>query len=123
VPGGPGPAPQATAGAVPPRKQNKALLFIGIGCGLLLVLGIAFGIVAYFLLSKTPEVAGLAAGSGGGPECERVAACCRRVIERQGSEPSLLAHCDNFKQMPSAFCTKMQENYTKTAQASGITCD
>jgi hypothetical protein len=99
------------------------VLFIGIGCGLLLVLGIVFGIAAYFLLNKTPEVAALATGGSGGPECDRLATCCRRVIERQGSDPSLLAHCDNFKQMPVPFCTQMQQTYTKTAQAAGITCE
>jgi hypothetical protein len=110
------PNPAAAAAA---RPKSKLPLILGIGCGLLLLLGMAGGIAAYFLLAKAKD----SVTATGGPECEKLATCCKRIFQRGGSQPQQLAQCENFKQASALVCHQMVEQYNQTAQAVGITCE
>ncbi|MEZ4227595.1 MAG: hypothetical protein R3B89_00435 [Polyangiaceae bacterium] len=122
--GGPGPGGQ-------PPKSPKTGLFLALGCGTLLLVGVgAVGAGAMLwttsasdsgpvVVSPSPAVG--AASSNG--TCAKTAACCRKIVEASGADPATLKNCDNFKQLPDANCTAALEGYKRSAAVLKVTCE
>src|SRR5450432_4573984 len=84
-----------------PPKKSKALLWVGLGCGGLLLLGAAGSVASYFYMkSKVNDaetaIAGLAASAAAGNPvlgapgavatgtCAKAAACCKAIASKSG---------------------------------------
>jgi hypothetical protein len=144
-------APPAPA-APPPKKGTSPVLWIGLGCGVLLLFGGAGA--AWFLYSATRGItaalegagltdggisisvppAGAGGGAGtlvvpgpgdlatGGPVCDQAAKCCRSMVAKSGGNPAAETACDNLKTMPRIGCTQAFETYKRSAPLVGATC-
>jgi hypothetical protein len=129
-PGGPG---------VPPAKKSKALLWAGIGCGALLVLGIAGGVATYLYMkgqvndAETAIAAAASAGALGtalptpaamGPNCAKAFACCQVTMAKTAAaNPALGAQaCAALGISPEAACAAQYETLKRAATLSGATC-
>jgi hypothetical protein len=119
---------------------------VGVGCGVLALLAIASGVVA-FVLAKRAASSGLAgafsaavelavdggavsfdagtefdAGLIGGPTCERAADCCRRVLEKTGANPQTLAACEELRKANEVACRQALEVHRRSAPLLGTSC-
>lgn len=134
--------------AAPPKKSN-ALLWVGIGCGGLLLLGLLGAGVAWFFTMRAAKSALEAASvfatplpppapgapaaspsgaldSGGSPvggACARAAECCRRIIQKTNAGAQAEAGCLSFKQLPEENCQLPLSTYQRSAQLLGVKCD
>jgi hypothetical protein len=115
-------------------------MWIGIGCGLFLLLGIAASGVAYYAFAQAAdelEEAAKAAGaststststttsdtSSGGGTCSKAAACCKAIVTKSGGDATASAGCDNLKNVPEAGCVQALDTYKKSASLLGVTCE
>ena len=135
--------PQPGYGAPAPKKKSNAPLFIGLGCGLLLLLGAGGATAFYFMTRDTisdvvaaASAIGAAAGSapivvpgvpvapapaGGSGTCERARVCCEKILAKSGNKNGAL-NCDGLRQLPDSSCTQMLTAYTSMAAALGDSC-
>jgi hypothetical protein len=145
------PAGAPPGGTPQPPKGTNPLVWVGIGCGVLLLLAIGTGLAAFLMARKAVqrgveaagafsgavEVAldggqfsfdgGLATDGGlstfGGPTCQRAADCCRRVVEKTGASAAALESCERLRTtVPEAGCQKALDLYRVSAPAFGIVC-
>lgn len=154
APGYPPPAqyPQANAqpgyGAPPPKKKSNTALFVGLGCGALLLLAAGAATAIYLWTRDTinsavsaasafgaavgsapivvPGVpaapgAGAPAPAGGAGTCERARICCEKILARSGNKNGAL-NCEGLRQLPDSSCTQMLTAYTTMAAALGDSC-
>jgi hypothetical protein len=115
VPGAPG-AP-AQYGQPQPSKKSNTLLFVGIGCGALLLLTVVGAIVVYAMFGSALS------GSSTSPTCQKVAACCKRLFQQTGADPNVLSKCDNYKRAPEATCKESLVQYEQSAAAHNLRCE
>jgi hypothetical protein len=134
--------------APPPKKKSNTALFVGIGCGVLLLLGAGAAFAIYLWTKDTINDAvtaasafGAAVGSapivipgvpaapgattpapaGGAGTCERARICCEKILARSGNQNSAL-NCNALKTLPDSSCTQMLTAYTSMAAALGDSC-
>lgn len=143
-----GPNPPGPA-APPPAKGTNPVVWIAVGCGALVVIGlgvvIALGFVAYNT-AKTGKTVGGAFSAGvkveldggvlavdagvktgpppgsGGAICEKAAECCRAVLERAGGNTASVAGCANLAASTEEHCQKALETYRASSAAFGAVC-
>jgi hypothetical protein len=60
---------------------------------------------------------------GGGPDCDRAADCCLKVVQKNGTDPSLLSMCDSVRQAPHSSCTHLLSSFRSVAPQIGIQCN
>jgi hypothetical protein len=116
------------------KKKSNALLFVGLGCLVLLLGGIAVGVI-FFLQwkSKYDEItAGVGAigsatpGAAGGAVCSKAANCCRAIMQKTpGAGADASKTCDAFMNsgVPEASCQQALDGYRKTSGFLGVSCD
>ncbi|MEO6599570.1 MAG: hypothetical protein ABIQ16_06830, partial [Polyangiaceae bacterium] len=132
------PAPGG-AGGGPPAKKSKALMWVGIGCGALLVLGVAGSIVGYYYVKSQvsdAETAIAAAASAGAlstalptpatmsPTCAKAVACCQAVMAKTaGANAATGAQaCNGIGLLSEGLCAKQYEGQRRAATVVGATC-
>jgi len=125
-PGGYAPQPQGIPpggyGAPPPKKSNT-LLYVGLGCLALLVLGSVAAGVGWYLFSRSSAGRAIAAGSSaGGAECVKAIACCKAVVAKSSGDATALAGCENLVNVPAAACAQALDTYKKSAALLGVSC-
>lgn len=122
-------------------------MWVGIGCGGLLLLSAIASVGAYFFVSKKVEEAGLAlsaaAASAGAPAvpgapaegatdssgaplggaCAKAAECCRKIIKKSNAGAQAEAGCLALKQLPEASCDQPLQSYKQSAKLLGVSCD
>ena len=142
------PQPGGQPPAAPPPK-SKALLWVGLGCGGLILVGVGLTIAGYFYAkSKAADaeqalqnlaasaqglgtpVPGAAPGStavtGGvvvAGTCAKAAACCKSILSKSGSNAATAANCDAFEKLPDTACAQPYETYKRMAGVVGATCE
>jgi hypothetical protein len=121
------------------------MLFVGLGCGGLLLLSLIGGGVAFYMAKKATENAfaavsaaaspgaapGAAAADGatdsaGGPangNCAKAAACCRKIIVKSNAGAQAEAGCLAMKQLDEATCAQPLDTYRQSAKLLGVSCD
>jgi hypothetical protein len=127
-------------GAPPPKKSN-ALLWVGLGCGGLLLLSAIGTGVAIYMTKRAAENAIAAAnssfgvplspptpGAGPGPataggSCAKAVECCIKIIQKTSPGAQNEASCQALKQLPETSCQLPLASYQKSAQLLGIKCD
>jgi hypothetical protein len=118
-------------------------MWVGIGCGGLLLLSMIGGVVAYYFTVKAaqsalatasalttplapPTATGTGTDSAGSPvsgACAKAAECCRKIIQKTNSGAQAEAGCLGLKQLPEANCQLPLSTYQRSAQLLGITCE
>jgi hypothetical protein len=115
------------------------LLWVGIGCGGLLVLGTAGGIASYLYVKSqvsAAETAIAAAASAGAlgtalptpatmsPTCAKAVACCQATMAKTAAaNPALGTQaCNGIGLLSEAACATQYESLKRTATALGATC-
>jgi hypothetical protein len=58
----------------------------------------------------------------GGPQCEKAAECCKRVLEKTGANPATLAACEELKKAPQVSCEQALEVHRRSAPLLGTSC-
>ena len=118
------------------------MMFVGIGCGVLFLLGVIGVIVAIYLGKKATENAAAALSaavaqgappsangatdSAGGPangNCAKAADCCRKIIVKSNAGAQAEAGCLAMKQLDEATCAQPLETYRQSAKLLGVSCD
>jgi hypothetical protein len=116
------------------------LLFVGLGCGGLILLSLIGGGVAFYLARQATNDAiaavsaaaapGAAPGTGtdsaGGPangNCAKAAACCRKIIVKSNAGAQAEAGCLAMKQLDEATCAQPLQTYRQSAKLLGVSCD
>lgn len=149
-PGGPVPPgyvpanqPQGAPGLQPPGlapapKSNRTLLWVGLGCGSIFVLGVIVVVAAVYWLKTRTNAAleelqklqsSAAPVEAGGAElagdCKPAYACCKLIAEKSTGGSAALQACEVFKTAayPQATCTAALGGYRKAAEALGVRCD
>jgi len=145
-PGGPPPGPAQYGGypggpgQPPPKKKSNALLFVVLGVGVLVLLGIG-GAVASFLYVRNQAnqaeqqiaaaasgvAAGVSAVNGGAavsPACARAIACCKIVDGRSGGQNAELIEraCGGLGALSDAVCAQQHDAQKRAATLLGLTC-
>jgi len=133
-PGGPG-GPLA-----PPPKKSKALLFVGLGCGALILLGIAGSVASYFYMkSKVSDAeqaianygtggAGVLAAPAAGSvsaTCAKAIACCKAITEKSAGTNTALVDqaCNGIGLLADTQCLQQYNALKTSAAAVHATCD
>lgn len=138
------PGQQPPAGLASAPKPNRTLLWLGIGCGslLLFAVGIAVAGVLWFRArtnSAIEELQKLQAGAASGVpalsvssasgrelsgDCKAAHACCRAIAAKSTASAEAVAACELFRSAgyPEATCTASLVGYRKAAEALGIRC-
>jgi hypothetical protein len=134
------PAGPPAGPAAPPPKKSKALLFVGLGCGALILLGVAASVASYFYMkSKVNDaetaIANLAAG-GTSPlaapapgsvsaACAKTIACCKAVTGKAAvGNPALVEQsCNGFALLSDAQCEQQYSSLKLSAAAVHATCE
>lgn len=131
--------PGAAPGAPPPKK-SKALLFVGLGCGGLILLGAAGAIASYFYVKgKVDDAEGalskLASGGAGSlaapapgsvsATCAKTIACCKAITEKSAGQNSALADqaCNGIGLLSDAQCLQQYNALKTSAAAVHATCE
>lgn len=150
--GAPGAVPQ------PPQKKTNPLVWVGVGCAVLFLIGIGTAVAVFIMarnaanktlaaagaFSSAVEIAldggvfsvdgGIATDGGistgfppgalntGGPECEKAAECCKRVLEKTGANPATLAACEELRKAPQVSCQQALEVHRRSAPLLGTSC-
>jgi hypothetical protein len=140
------PAPPPGYGAPPPKKKSNTALFVGLGCGLFLLLAAGAATAIYLWTKDTiddavtaasafgaavgsapivvpgvPAAPGAGAPAGGSGTCERARICCEKILARSGNQNSAL-NCNALRTLPDTSCTQMLTAYTSMAAALGDSC-
>jgi hypothetical protein len=114
-------------------------LFVGLGCGALVLLSIGGG-VAFYLYAKSKvdavesafTTAGGGAGALGSPApanasaiCAKAIACCKVVANKAASgNPALVAQgCNSFAMLADAQCEQQYKSMKTSAAAIGTSCE
>jgi len=130
-PGGPG---------GPPPKKSKALLFVGLGCGVLILLGIAGSVVSYFFMKSKMEdaqsaIANFGADSGvlAAPApgsvsatCAKTIACCKAITGKSAgpSNTALVDQaCNGIGLLSDAQCLQQYNALKPSAAAVHVSCE
>ncbi len=133
---------------VPPAKKSKALLFVGLGCGGLILLSIAGSVAFYFYMkSKVSDaetaIANLAASGAavGAPTpgttdtatapilsaaCAKAAACCTAIATKTSPASAALAAqgcARTYASFADAMCAQQHANLKRAAATMGATCE
>ncbi len=135
-PGGP---PAGPPGA--PQKKNKTLLWVGLGCGGLLLLSLAGGIAGYLYMrsqvsavesavaAASAAVAGQASGAPAStstltPACGQAVTCCKATMAKTAGPNAVAAEraCDGIGLLSDDICVKQYEAYKRAATVVGVTC-
>jgi len=131
-------APPAGPGGPPPKK-GKTLLWVGLGCGGLLLLSIGGGIAGYqFMRSQVSAVesavaaasAAVAGETTGGapvtltPSCGKAVACCKATMAKTAGPNAAAAEqaCNGVGLLSDDICAKQYEAYKRAATVVGVTC-
>jgi hypothetical protein len=132
----PAPPPTGTAGT----GKNKVLLFAGIGCALVLVLGIGAAVGAFFWLrNRTNAIveeaqrqigaagaqsSGAANATAQSADCVAAYACCTIVAEKSTGNKEAVKACEVLKLAgyPQQECRTALNSYRSVAKAVGATC-
>src|SRR6478736_6079727 len=142
-PGGPpGAPPGGPAG--PPPKKSKALMWVGLGCGGLLLLSLAGGIASYFYVrsqasaieSAIAAASAPATGTGASPgavpgtpatltpTCAKAVACCKaNAAKAAGVNAAAVEQaCSGIGLFTEDVCAKQYEGYKRAATVLGASC-
>jgi hypothetical protein len=116
-------------GAAPAAGGNKTMRYVGIGCGVLLLLscmcGIGWQACAYMAaqgLAAGAAAAPVAGGGGGGSVCQRAADCCNAYVQALGpAGASAASACQamTIPGVPDASCEQSIATYRQSLQAMG----
>jgi hypothetical protein len=124
------------------------LLWVGLGCGGLLLLSLIGGGIAVYLTKRAAE-SGLAALSaaaaplappttpGAAPPaapndasgspvdgaCAKAAACCRKIMQKSNAGAQAEAGCLAMKQLRESDCQQPFQAYQQSARLLGVSCD
>jgi hypothetical protein len=124
------------------------LIWVGIGCGGLLLLATIGSVLAYYMAKQAAET-GLAAlsaaaasaaappapgdapadgatDSSGAPiggACAKAAECCRKIIQKSNAGAQAEAGCLALKQLPEASCVQPLQTYKQSAKLLSVNCD
>ncbi len=127
-------------GSPPPSKKNP-LIWVGVGCGVLFVLGGIGGVVAFFAVrqksndvQKQIELAasGVALGASAiaAPSvpatgvCAKTVACCQTIASKSGSNaPLAVQACAAYGSLSDAVCAQQYPALKRTAAAMGGSCE
>jgi len=137
-PGYPPPAPgypQIMPGYVQPIRKDKTLLYVGLGCGFVVLLLVAsvvgVGIWGYFKAKSAMEAvsrdfARMGANSGkpaalGGVICVQASSCCRKVMLKLNNQ-SEYEKCDNFLDASAPVCQAQLTAFALAANNLDIHC-
>ena len=116
-------APPGGYGAPPPKKKDKTLLYVGLGCLALLVLGSLAAGVGWYVFTRSTAVRAIATGAtAGGAECVKAIACCKAVVAKSSGDATALAACENLVNVPAAACAQALDTYKKSAAMLGVSC-
>ncbi len=63
-----------------------------------------------------------ASGPSGGPDCDRAADCCLKVVTVNGGDPNLAQTCDSFRTAPATTCASLLRSFSQVAPQIGIVC-
>ena len=114
-------------------------MWLGIGCGGLVVLGIIAGVAIYFYTASqvsAAESAIAAAASAGtlgtalptpasmSPACAKAVACCQSTMAKTAGANSAIAAqaCNAIGLQSDDLCQKTYDGYKRAAAVSGATC-
>jgi hypothetical protein len=150
--GGPPPYGAPPPPGPPPKKGTSPVVWLGVGCGVLLLVGGAGAAWFFYAASQgisaalavgsalvladggvsapvaaggaegTPVVPGPAGLATGGPDCELAATCCRSIVTKSGGNAAAAEACDNMKSAPRLACAQALETYKRSAPVIGATC-
>jgi hypothetical protein len=113
-------------------------MWLGLGCGgLLLLSAVGSAVVYYALASAADELteqavkatsgngspASTSTSSSGSGTCDKATACCKAVVQKSGGDAAALAGCDNFKQVPELGCAQSLDTFKKSAAVLGVSCE
>jgi hypothetical protein len=120
-------------------------MWVGIGCGGLLLLSAIGGVVGFIMVKRKAEeqlaalsaaaqqgsppsdgTAGGATDSSGAPvsgACAKAAECCRKIIVKSNAGAQAEAGCLAMKQLPEASCQQPLDTYKQSAKLLGVSCD
>jgi hypothetical protein len=118
------------------------MLFVGLGCGGLLLLSLIGGGVAFYMAKKATDnaIAAVSAAaaqpgapaadgatdSSGAPvngNCAKAAECCRKIIQKSNAGAQAEAGCLAMKQLNEGLCADPLKTYRDSAKLLGVTCD
>src|SRR6478736_1127014 len=141
-PGGPPGAPPG--GPAGPSKKSKALMWVGLGCGGLLLLSLAGGIASYFYVRSQASAieSAIAAASAGAtgtgaspgavpgtpatltPTCAKAVACCKaNAAKAAGVNAAAVEQaCSGIGLFTEDVCAKQYEGYKRAATVLGASC-
>jgi hypothetical protein len=115
------------------------LLWVGLGCGALVVLGIAGGIATYFYVkgqvndaetaiaaaaSASPLGTALPTPASMSPTCAKAVACCQAVMAKTaGANAAAGAQaCNGIGLLSEGLCAKQYESQKRAASVVGASC-
>lgn len=139
------PGQQPSLQAVAP-KSNRTLLWLGIGCGGFMLLGVAAVVIAVLWLKTrtndaieelqqlqtsalpVPAPATSAAEAGNVAltgDCRVAHSCCRLIAEKSTAGAAALQACEVFRTAayPQVTCSAALVGYRKAAEALGLRCE
>jgi len=158
-PGGPMPggAPMPGFGAPPAQppgtsSKNRLFLWLGIGCGGLLLLAVVGVVIAIWWARQrtgeaiddlkrasskfsatletppapsSPVAAAAPEVAANRQDCKTAKSCCMALAKQSGSKPEALKGCEAFDNpaVPAAACTKALEGYRRVTKALGVSCE
>jgi hypothetical protein len=116
------------------------MLWIGIGCGLLLFVGLLGGGIVWYVTAKAksaleeiaasaaPLVPGAPSSAAGSPEavagsCAKAVACCKLITAKSGANAQAAAACEPLAKLADAQCASYYRTYKQSAKLLGIQCE
>lgn len=137
---------QQPVGQAAAPKSNRTLLWLGIGCGGFMLLGVVAVVVAVLWLKTrtndaieelqklqssalpVPAAPTSAADTANGAltgDCKVAHSCCRLIAEKSTAGAAALQACEVFKTAayPQVTCSAALAGYRKAAEALGLRCE
>jgi hypothetical protein len=137
---------QQPVGLAASPKSNRALLWLGIGCGGFMLLGVAAVVIAVFWLKTRtndaidelqklqssalalPALSAVVAEPGSAElsgDCKIAHSCCQLIAEKSTAGAAALQACEVFKTAayPQVTCAAALAGYRKAAEALGLRCE
>ena len=136
--GAPGYGPAQPGYAPQPAKKSKTLLWLGIGCGGLLLLSLAGGIAGYFFLrgqvddAESAIKAAASAAAVGAPTtpavkaggtCGKAQACCEAIAKKNANGQLAKQACAAYGTLGDSVCAQQYAALKQTATALGGSCE
>ncbi len=133
-------APPGAGSAGASAKKSKALLWVGMGCGGFLLLGVAGAIAGYLYIQRQASdtesaIAAAASAAAAGnpigaapstltPSCAKSVACCKAANAKVGGANADLGEqaCNELGRLPESVCASQYEARKRTATVLGVTC-